>query len=36
MQPDGTVERFYRPGVSSDLSQLTDDELDEVLVNMYH
>ena len=36
VQADGAIERFYYPGISSDLSQLTDDELDQVLLNMYH
>ena len=29
--PDGTVQREYRPGTSSDLSQISDLELDEII-----
>ncbi|KAG6912821.1 hypothetical protein DXG01_011761 [Tephrocybe rancida] len=34
-QPDGSVIREYTPGVSADLSNLSDDELDRKMLDMY-
>jgi hypothetical protein len=34
-QPDNTVLRTYSAGVSSDLSRLSDDELDQLLLRIY-
>lgn len=32
---DGTVSRIYRPGRASNLSKLTDDELDAIILQIY-
>ncbi|KAG6875746.1 hypothetical protein C0992_002551, partial [Termitomyces sp. T32_za158] len=35
LQEDGTIRRIYSAGVSSDLSQLSDNELDQLMLNIY-
>lgn len=36
VEPDGTTRRVYSAGKSSDLSQLTDEELDEIMLQIYN
>ncbi|KAG6894990.1 hypothetical protein C0992_003632, partial [Termitomyces sp. T32_za158] len=34
-QPDGSIQRQYAPGASADLSQLSDEELDALMLDIY-
>lgn len=34
--PDGTTHRVYHPGSSSDLSDISDNDLDQVMLEIYH
>jgi hypothetical protein len=36
LQPDGTSARVYHPGSSSDLSEISNDDLDQVVLEIYH
>lgn len=35
VQPDGSINRIYTPGVCADLSQISDEELDRHMLNIY-
>jgi hypothetical protein len=36
LEPDGTTSRVYYPGSSSDLSEISDNDLDRVILEIYH